>query len=71
MAAPSDKQRELFEKEGKELIMVPLGMEAFVFFVNSENPVESLTTQQIQDIYSGNITNWKDVGGKDVYKRQA
>lgn len=45
--------------------MVPLGMEAFVFFVNSENPVESLTSQQIQDIYSGNIINWKDVGGND------
>lgn len=65
VAAPSDKQRELFEKEGKELIMVPLGMEAFVFFVNSENPVKSLTSQQIQDIYSGNIINRKDVGGND------
>ena len=65
VAAPSDKQRELFEKEGKELIMVPLGMEAFVFFANSENPVESLTSQQIQDIYRGNITNWRDVGGNN------
>lgn len=64
-AAPSDKQKEMFEKEEKELVMVPLGMEAFVFFVNSENPVESLTTKQIQDIYSGNITNWKDVGGNN------
>lgn len=27
--------------------------------------MESLTTQQIQDIYSGNITNWKDVGGNN------
>ena len=70
VAAPSDKQRELFEKDGKELIMVPLGMEAFVFFVNSENPVESLTTQQIQDIYSGNITNWRYRNGNCRIRKQ-
>jgi len=41
----------------------PLGREAFVFFVNSENPVDSLTLEQIQDIYQKKITNWRDVGG--------
>ena len=38
--------------------------EAFVFFVNSKNPVTGLTVEQIQGIYSGSITNWKEVGGK-------
>ncbi|MFR4218301.1 MAG: hypothetical protein ACLT16_11640 [[Clostridium] innocuum] len=46
----------MFEKAEKELVMVPIGMEAFVF-VNSENSVTSLTTEQIQAIYSGEITN--------------
>lgn len=62
-AAPSKEQQAQFEKENKELVMVPLGMEAFVFFVNAENPVESLSTKEIQDIYSGTITSWKEVGG--------
>ena len=35
----------------------------FVFFVNQNNPLNSLTTQQIKDIYHGDITNWKEVGG--------
>ena len=36
-----------------------------MFIVNEDNPVQSLTRQQLKDIYAGTITNWKDVGGKD------
>ena len=34
--------------------------------VNPKNPVNSLTSAQVQDIFSGKITNWKDVGGSDA-----
>ncbi len=33
--------------------------------VHKTNPVQALTREQIIDIYTGKITNWKDVGGKD------
>ena len=49
---------------GIELHLTPIGREAFVFFVNNQNPVDGLTVEQIQKIYTGEITNWKDVGGK-------
>ncbi len=65
VAAPSQQQKEMFEAQNKELVMVPIGLESFVFFVNYENPITDLTTEQIQDIYSGKITNWKEVGGND------
>ena len=42
------------------------GRDALVFVVNENNPVDSLTTDQIRDIYSGKITNWKEVGGEDA-----
>lgn len=60
---PSKKYLELAEKSGKELAMTPIGKEAFVFFVHADNPVQSLTIEQIQGIYSGEITNWQQVGG--------
>ena len=64
-AAPSAKQREYAEQKGVSLELVPIGREAFVFLVNKNNPVSSLTQQQIRDIYGGKITNWKEVGGTE------
>ena len=52
--------------ESAKNALVPLGYEAFVFFVNSGNPVTGLTTDQIRDIYAGNITNWSEVGGPSM-----
>ena len=46
--------------------MQPIAKEALVFIVNSENPVNSLTVEQLQKIYTGQITNWSEVGGDDV-----
>lgn len=64
-AGPSKEQKAYAEENGVELVLVPIGYEAFVFFVNSNNPVENLTKEQIQDIYAGEYTNWKEVGGTD------
>ncbi len=63
-AAPSQDQLDMAAEAGVELHMTPIGREAFVFFVNSENPVTGLTVEEIQGIYTGEITNWKDLGGK-------
>jgi len=65
MAHPSEDQLQLAENRGIKLNMTPIGREAFVFFVNASNPVQDLSVEQIQDIYSGKIKNWKDVGGED------
>lgn len=64
-AGPSKEQLALAKQSNLEFHMVPIGKEAFVFFVNASNPIDSLTVEQIRDIYSGAITNWKDVGGND------
>lgn len=64
-AAPSKDQLAKAEAAGMELHTTPIGKEAFVFFVNSENPVRGLTVEEIQGIYTGEITNWKELGGKN------
>jgi phosphate transport system substrate-binding protein len=63
MADLSKEQRAMAEELGVELVYTPIGKEAFVFFVNNENTVESLTVEQLQNIYEGKITSWRDLGG--------
>ncbi|MEK5036704.1 PstS family phosphate ABC transporter substrate-binding protein [Sporosarcina sp. FSL K6-3457] len=65
VAAPSDQQLATAKRLGNELKLTPIGKEAFVFFVNDKNPVQSLTEDEIKSIYAGDITNWKEVGGKN------
>lgn len=64
-AGPSEQQLEEAKSKGVELKLTPIGREAFVFFVNASNPVKGLSTEQIQSIYEGKITNWQELGGRD------
>lgn len=65
VAQPSKGQLARAKASGVELKLHPIGREAFVFFVNSGNPVQNLTLGQVREIYSRRITNWKQVGGQD------
>ena len=53
------------KERGADLVITPVAKEGFVFILHKDNPIDSLTQQQIRDIYSGKVTNWKQVGGKD------
>ena len=72
---PSQAQIKAAQAVGVEFIKTPIFREAFVFFVNDNNPVTVLTVEQIQKIYTGAITNWQDVGGRKekiaAYQRNA
>lgn len=60
---PSDEQIAYAASKGVEFELTCIGYDAFCFFVNKQNPVDNLTLKQVQDIYSGKITNWKMAGG--------
>lgn len=64
-AKPSEDMVQSAKDEGKEFRLTPIGHEGFVFFVEKDNPVENITSEQMRKIYSGEITNWKEVGGPD------
>ena len=65
VTSPSDDEKNLATSKGFELEITPVVHEGFVFYVNKNNPIDNLTITQIQDIYSGKITNWNKVGGND------
>lgn len=64
-AYPSEEQIAEAKAHGTEFVYTPIGYEAFVFFVHKNNPIDNLTTEQIRAIYSGEIRNWKELGGPD------
>ena len=61
------KDEELTEAQSKAVDPLEhiIARDAIAVIVNPENPVNELTLQQIADIYSGKITNWREVGGED------
>ena len=63
---PSASAWDYAKEEGVELLTQAIGYDAPVFLINDKNPVESLTAEQIVDIYAGKITNWAQVGGTDI-----
>jgi phosphate transport system substrate-binding protein len=56
-------------KAAKEKGMTPrqfvVAGDAIAVIVNPENPVQQLTLQQLSDIYTGKIRNWREVGGEN------
>ena len=58
--APKDDEKASGLKE------TVLALDGIAIIVNPENKVSDLTVEQIAKIYTGEITNWKDVGGDDA-----
>ncbi len=62
------------KKKGSDVKEVVAGYDALAVIVNPANKVSNLTKEQIEGIYTGTITNWKQVGGDDmeivVYSRE-
>lgn len=71
--------RTLLEKQQTDLLLVyniedldggdwevrPLCLDGLVFAVGEENPVSAVTSAQLQQIYTGQLQNWRDLGGED------
>ena len=62
---PNADERQAAVDAGVNFVMVPVCYDAFVFLVNSANPVDSLTADQIRSIYTGAVRAWDEVGGED------
>lgn len=54
------------QKNGVTPVEHIVAIDALAVIVNPENPVNQFTLPQLADIFTGRITNWQDVGGKDA-----
>lgn len=59
---------------GEDVAEIVVAYDALAVVAHPSNPVKQLTRQQLEDIFRGKITNWKQVGGDDrkivVYSRE-
>ncbi len=62
----TDAEKNEFAKRNEKVVLVPVCLEALVILVSYSNDLKKLNKQQLSDIFSGKITNFKYVGGKDI-----
>ncbi|RME75182.1 MAG: phosphate ABC transporter substrate-binding protein [Chloroflexi bacterium] len=61
-----DKEFEAARANGIEPVEFVVAIDALAVVVHPDNPVDRLTIDQLADIFTGRITNWKEVGGNDA-----
>ncbi len=59
------EQEELQKKFGARATEILVARDGLAVYVHAENPIESLTLEQLRRLYQGEISNWKQVGGPD------
>lgn len=62
---PEDGAFAVANERGVDLIDEPIACDALVFFAHPKNPVDNLGLAQAREIYAGNISNWRELGGWD------
>ncbi len=60
-----DKEIILAKQKGINPFEIKVALDGLAVVVNPANPVSKLTLDQLADIFSSKVTNWKEVGGKD------
>ena len=73
--SPSEAELGIAKSRGIALTINPVCYDSFVFITHIDNAIDSLTVEQIRGIYSGQITNWSEVGGANeeitAFQREA
>ena len=65
VTSPSENQQKMIEQSNMTLKFIPIAKEALIFYTREQNIVDSLTTEDIKNIYTDQITNWNELNGSD------
>lgn len=70
-----EKEKQLAAGKGAQAQEFVVGRDGIAIIVHPENPVSTLTMQQLNQIFTGSVTNWKEFGGNDqsilVFSRES
>ena len=53
-------------KRGKDVVEIPVALDGLAIYVHSSNPLKEISLEQAKAIYTGQMSNWKELGGKDA-----
>jgi phosphate transport system substrate-binding protein len=59
------EKKQVAEKAGGPPVEIVVAKDGLSVYINAKNPINELTMEQLKSIYTGKVTNWKDVGGLD------
>lgn len=63
---PNDLEKEALNADPKRVLRVlVVALDAIAVIVHGDNPVEQLTLPQLKDLFTGKVTNWRELGGQD------
>lgn len=65
VTSPSENQQKMIEQSNMNLKFIPIAKEALIFYTWKQNTINSLTIEDINKIYTNQITNWKELYGND------
>ncbi len=57
--------KQVRKRRNKDVKEIPVALDGLAVYISESNPLQSITEPQLKDIYTGKITNWRDLGGKD------
>ncbi len=70
-----DEKKKLRDRYQTMGVEIPVAKDGLSIYVHETNPLADITVAQLKDIYTGKLTNWKELGGKDelivVYSRES
>lgn len=61
-----DEEMQIAADRGVDVRPIVFAVDALCFIVNEDLPIDGLSLQQIRDLFTGKIKNWKELGGNDV-----
>lgn len=65
-AMKPNEKAQVQQKRGAEAVEIPVALDGLAIFVHQDNPLPAITLAQLKGIYTGEIKNWKELGGEDA-----